>query len=53
MRYTVFGFSREQVLDLRDGHQSIDERDPMIPRWIMDLYFGGMEKRVIQRASRS
>lgn len=47
MKYTIFGFSQEQVLNLRDGHQSIDERDLMILRWIMDFYFGGMEKRVI------
>lgn len=47
MKYTIFGFSQEQVLNLRDEHQSIDERDLMILRWIMDFYFGGMEKRVI------
>lgn len=47
MKYTIFGFSQEQVLNLCDEHQSIDERDLMILRWIMDFYFGGMEKRVI------
>lgn len=47
MKYTIFGFSQEQVLNLRDEHQSIDERDLMILRWFMDFYFGGMEKRVI------
>ena len=47
MKYTIFGFSQEQVLNLRDEHQSIDERDLMILRWIMDFYFDGMEKRVI------
>ena len=47
MKYTVFGFSQEQVLNLCDEHQSIDERDLMILRWIMDFYFGGMEKIVI------
>lgn len=47
MKYTIFGFSQEQVLDLCDEHQSIDERDLMILRWIMDFYFGGMEKLVI------
>ena len=47
MKYTIFGFSQEQVINLCDEHQSIDERDLMILRWIMDFYFGGMEKRVI------
>ena len=47
MKYTIFGFSQEQVLNLCDEHQSIDERDLMILRWIMDFYFGGMEKLVI------
>lgn len=47
MKYTIFGFSQEQVLNLCDEHQSIDERDLMILRWLMDFYFGGMEKRVI------
>lgn len=47
MKYTIFGFSQEQVLNLHDEHQSIDERDLMILRWIMDFYFSGMEKRVI------
>lgn len=47
MKYTIFGFSQEQVLNLYDEHQSIDERDLMILRWIMDFYFGGMEKLVI------
>ena len=47
MKYTIFGFSQEQVLNLCDEHQSIDERDLMILRWIIDFYFGGMEKRVI------
>lgn len=47
MKYTIFGFSQEQVLNLCDEHQSIDERDLMILRWIMDFYFCGMEKRVI------
>ena len=47
MKYTVFGFSQEEVLRLRDEHQAIDERDLMILRWIMDFYFGGMEKRLI------
>lgn len=47
MKYTIFGFSQEQVLNLCDEHQSIDERDLMILRWTMDFYFGGMEKRVI------
>ena len=47
MKYTIFGFSQEEVLRLRDEHQAIDERDLMILRWIMDFYFGGMEKRVI------
>lgn len=47
MKYTIFGFNQEQVLNLCDEHQSIDERDLMILRWIMDFYFGGMEKRVI------
>lgn len=47
MKYTIFGFSQEQVLNLCDEHQSIDERDLMILRWIMDFYFGGMEKIVI------
>lgn len=47
MKYTIFGFSQEQVLDLYDEHQSIDERDLMILRWVMDFYFGGMEKLVI------
>lgn len=47
MKYTIFGFSQEQVLNLCDEHQSIDERDLMILRWVMDFYFGGMEKRVI------
>ena len=41
MKYTIFGFSQEQVLNLCDDHQSIDERDLMILRWIMDFYFGG------------
>ena len=50
MKYTIFGFSQEQVLNLCDEHQSIDERDLMILRWIMDFYFGGMEKRVIDGA---
>lgn len=47
MKYTIFGFSQEQVLNLCDEHQSVDERDLMILRWIMDFYFGGMEKLVI------
>ena len=47
MKYTIFGFIQEQVLNLCDEHQSIDERDLMILRWIMDFYFGGMEKLVI------
>lgn len=47
MKYTIFGFSQEKVLNLCDEHQSIDERDLMILRWIMDFYFGGMEKLVI------
>lgn len=47
MKYTIFGFSQEQVLNLRDEHQSIDERDLLLLRWIMDFYFGGMEKLVI------
>ena len=47
MKYTIFGFSQEEVLRLRDEHQAIDERDLMILRWIMDFYFGGMEKRLI------
>lgn len=47
MKYTIFGFSQEQVLNLCDEHQSIDERDLMILRWIMDFYIGGMEKLVI------
>lgn len=47
MKYTIFGFNQEQVLNLRDEHQSIDERDLMILRWIMDFYFGDMEKRII------
>lgn len=47
MKYTIFGFSQEKVLDLCDEHQSIDERDLMILRWVMDFYFGGMEKLVI------
>ena len=47
MKYTIFGFSQEQVLNLCDEHQSIDERDLMILRWLMDFYFGGMEKLVI------
>lgn len=47
MKYTIFGFSQEQVLNLRDEHQYVDERDLMILRWIMDFYFGGMEKLVI------
>lgn len=47
MKYTIFGFSQEQALNLCDEHQSVDERDLMILRWIMDFYFGGMEKRVI------
>ena len=47
MKYTIFGFNQEQVLNLCDEYQSIDERDLMILRWIMDFYFGGMEKRVI------
>jgi len=47
MKYTIFGFNQEQVLNLCDEHQSIDERDLMILRWIMDFYFGGMEKLVI------
>lgn len=47
MKYTIFGFSQEQVLNLCDERQSIDERDLMILRWIMDFYFGGMEKLVI------
>lgn len=47
MKYTIFGFRQEQVLNLCDEHQSIDERDLMILRWIMDFYFGGMEKLVI------
>ena len=50
MKYTIFGFSQEKVLNLCDEHQSIDERDLMILRWIMDFYFGGMEKRVIDGA---
>lgn len=50
MKYTIFGFSQEQVLNLCDEHQSIDERDLMILRWIMDFYFGGMEKLVIDGA---
>lgn len=50
MKYTIFGFSQKQVLNLCDEHQSIDERDLMILRWIMDFYFGGMEKRVIDGA---
>ena len=50
MKYTIFGFNQEQVLNLCDEHQSIDERDLMILRWIMDFYFGGMEKRVIDGA---
>lgn len=50
MKYTIFGFSQEEVLRLRDEHQAIDERDLMILRWIMDFYFGGMEKRVIDGA---
>lgn len=50
MKYTIFGFSQEEVLKLRDEHQAIDERDLMILRWIMDFYFGGMEKRVIDGA---
>ena len=44
MKYTIFGFNQEQVLNMCDEHQSIDERDLMILRWIMDFYFGGMEK---------
>ena len=47
MKYTIFGFSQEQVLNLCDEHQSIDERDLLLLRWIMDFYFGGMEKLVI------
>lgn len=47
MKYTIFGFSQEKVLNLCDEHQSIDERDLMILRWIMDFYFGDMEKLVI------
>lgn len=47
MKYTIFGFNQEQVLNLCDEHQSIDERDLMILRWVMDFYFGGMEKLVI------
>ena len=47
MKYTIFGFSQEHVLNLCDEHQSIDERDLMILRWIMDFYFDGMEKLVI------
>lgn len=50
MKYTIFGFSQEEVLKLRDEHQAIDERDLMILRWIMDFYFGGMEKRIIDGA---
>ena len=50
MKYTIFGFSQEQVLNLCDERQSIDERDLMILRWIMDFYFGGMEKLVIDGA---
>lgn len=50
MKYTIFGFSQEEVLKLRDEHQAIDERDLMILRWIMDFYFGGIEKRVIDGA---
>lgn len=50
MKYTIFGFSQEQVLNLCDEHQSIDERDLMILRWIIDFYFGGIEKLVIDGA---
>lgn len=66
MKYTIFGFSQEQVLNLCDEHQSIDERDLMsaggigeqrIYSRIMDMCvpvpFNGSDRRRSDYAART